>query len=759
MHDQIETGREALRYLNTSESPPADVARTCTETILKHQGAKSQDYRDTQDGVLFKLLQQSTAAKAVLAERLRQNNTSISFQDIYIIGDGAAEGITTVVLSPEAWPTEETRTECEKNVFLLFIAKLLEVGDDDGSRAMRGISRLMTADASTLHNLIDEDTFDTILSSLDYRNPIETKSPATLATAKLLEAAENRGQMMLTKFVTTHYALQTAKDLILAFSAAAAVFPIATSIAASLFLIKDFLPSLVPLLEKKARSQNVRMAALEMLSAACVDGACRESIKKYCLEWIQHIINMKEDEASVVASVILAKIQGTPGQSSNTNDNTEEVSQTDFLVHRLTQLLFENPKTNRSSVFEGLAHQSVRPNVKERLINDKAWLQIFLQELYQAANDAPTAFGGLIIVENLTAYLPVLSDEQKRIAQLKAYANATPSSSQPDVLNEEQAVSRRCEVLTEIGAISTIVGMSKNLSPSCLALVFKIFLSITRTPKLRGTVAQQGGVKMLASAWDRLRGTPTQERETRQNAGQAIARILISTDPSVLFGHSGNALLQSVIPPLISLLEDDAALALDGPRDLLPTFEGLLALTNLTSIPTNGATKIVVKTARAAVEDLVLSNNTNIRRASTELMSNLVQHPDGIILFADGSHEAAKRLHILLALAGSEDLGTRKAAGGALAALTGYGEIVDAINKQEKGMDLLLTMLEDEHEEMIHRAVVCVIDVLGNQDTPGGIARQRMQQLNIEQKLKRSLLTAQSKNIKDLVRQALTLVK
>ena len=695
----------------------------------------------------------------MLAERLRQNNTSVSFEDLYMIGDGAAEGITTVVLSPEAWPTEETRSACEKDVFRLFIAKLLEVGDDNGSRAMKGISRLMTGDAQSLQEIVDEDTFEAILSSLDYRNPIETKSPATLATAKFLEAAGSRGQNMLTKYVTKHYALQTVKDLILAFSAAAAVFPIATSIAASLFLIKDFLPSLVPLLEKKAKSENVRMAAIEMLSAACVDSACRDSINKYCLEWIQKTANGKEGQTSVVASVILAKIQGIPSQSRDTPHDTKQVAETDSLVHKLTQLLFEDPKNNRSFVFEGLAHQSVRSNVKEKLVNDKAWLQVFLQELHQAGNDAPAAFGGLVIVENLTAYLPVLSEEQKRMAQLKAYANATPSSSQPDPLNEEHSVSGRCKVLVEMGLVSTVVRMSKNLSPSCLAVVFKIFLSITRTPKLRGTVAQQGGVKMLASAWNRIRGTHEQEAETRKYAGQAIARILISTDPSILFGSSGNALLQSVVPPLILLLGDDATLALDGPKDLLPTFEALLALTNLSSIPTNGATQTIIKTARAIVEDLMLSNNANIRRAATELMSNLVQHPDGIMLFADGSPEAAKRLHILLALAGSEDLGTRKAAGGALAALTGYAEIIDIINKQEKGMDLLLAMLDDENEEVIHRALVCVINVLGNQDAPGRIARQRTQQLNIEQKLKDSLAKVQSDNIKDLVRQALAIRK
>ena len=755
--DDEAAGKEAGSYLRASQNLPADVARACTELVLKRNSLSR--YSFLRDGVLAGLLRESTAAKATLAERLQENNTTTPFEDIYIIGDEAANGIASVVLSPEAWQTEAAREACEKDVFRLFMAKLMEVGDDDNSRAIKGISRLMATDASRLHDLVDEDTFEAILSCLDYRNQIETKTPATLATAKFLEAAESTGQVMLTKFVTTHYAKQTTDDLVLAFSAAAAVFPIATSIAAAMFLTKDFLPSLVPLLEKKAKSKHAEMAALEMLSAACIDSGCRDGIKKYCANWLKESSRSNTEKKSAIATVILAKIKSAPAQNGHASKEQQQGGDTEGLVHKLTQMMFEDPKANKHNSFEGLAHASVQARVKEKLAYDKGWLQVFLQELGRTEANSPAIFGGLLIIDNITAYLPLLSEEQKRMAQLKAYSNASPSATQRDPLDEDEAVMRRCNAITEGGAAATMVGMSKHLSPTCLALVFKIMLSLTRSSKAhKGTITQQGGVRMLATYWNRVEGNPAQTVESRRNAAQALARLLISSDPSILFSPSGNALLQSTLMPLVSLLSENAAIALEGPRDLLPTFEALLALTNLASIPTNGAAATIVKLGSASIEDLVLNSNTRIQRAATELICNLVQHPAGTSIFASPAPEAGRRLHILLAMAGADDLGTRKAAGGALASLTEWVPIIMAINKQERGLALIMAILDDESEEMTHRGMVCLVNVIGITSHEGTdaarFARTQLRRLGVNEKLKDVMGKTASTEIQQLVAQA-----
>ncbi|KAL9127709.1 MAG: hypothetical protein Q9217_003460 [Psora testacea] len=750
-------GKEAVSYLQASQDLPTNVARECTKLVLRRN--RGPRYPLLQDGILAGLLRESATAKATLAERLQENHTTGPFEDVYTIGDGAANGIATVVLTPSAWETEAARDACEKDVFQLYMAKLMEAGDDDNSRALRGISKLLATDAPKLQSLVDEDTFDAILSCLDYRNPIETKSPATLAIAKFLEAAENRGQVMLTEFVTTHYAKQTTEDLVLAFSAAAAVFPIATSIAATMFLKKDFLPSLVPLLEKKAKSKHVEMAALEMLNAACVDSACREGIRKHCMSWLKDISDSNQGKKSASAAVTLVKAQSAPSQDNPTSNGPQQGDGNEDLINKLTQLMFEDSKANKTFSFEGLAHASIQPKVKEKLANDKGWLRVFLQELGQAEAHSPAIYGGLVIIDNLTAYLPVLSEEQKRMAQLRAYSNASPSSKRQDPLEEDEAVMTRCKVIIEGGVVATIVSISNHLSPTCLALVSKIMLSLTRSTKaLKGIITQQGGVRLLATYWDRVEGTPTQRTESRRNAAQALARLLISSDPSVLFGPSGNALLQSAVTSLASLLTDNAAMALEAPHDLLPTFEALMALTNLASIPSNGAPAMIMKLCYADIEDLVLSSNTRVQRAATELVCNLVQDPAGTSIFAELTPDAERRLHILLALAGSGDLGTRKAAGGALASLTEGELIVRAINRQERGAELVLAMLDDENEEMLHRGMVCLANIIGVITYKGydaGVeAILRLRQLGVEEKMKDVITKTRSAEIQQLVVQA-----
>jgi len=80
--------------------------------------------------------------------------------------------------------------------------------------------------------------------------------------------------------------------------------------------------------------------------------------------------------------------------------------------------------------------------------------------------------------------------------------------------------------------------------------------------------------------------------------------------------------------------------------------------------------------------------------------------------FADGSKQASQRMHILLALADAEDFATRSAAGGALASLTEWDATVNAILERDKGLVILLGLCKEDEEELRHRGVVCVLNVV-----------------------------------------------
>ncbi|KAI5283758.1 hypothetical protein KEM55_001374, partial [Ascosphaera atra] len=221
------------------------------------------------------------------------------------------------------------------------------------------------------------------------------------------------------------------------------------------------------------------------------------------------------------------------------------------------------------------------------------------------------------------------------------------------------------------------------LTPTVKDLIAKIMLSISRNPKTRGKLAQQGAVRLLVSMLgDDSAGNgksdakgaalpptsgagpgplPVSGESTMPVAAHALARLLISLDPTLVFPASGFPQITSAIRPLVKwLLEPLSASNQAGfgpgsmaandnqPRDLLPVFEGLLALTNLAAYPDARAADAISRLAWSDVyqeageegkegkggskksegsdvlDDLLLHSNPRIQRAACELVCNLV---------------------------------------------------------------------------------------------------------------------------------------
>lgn len=734
-HDE-NAGKEALSYLNRLAEVPGNVATTCLDLML---GPGILDDGAIQDGIVAGLLRGSKDAKFTLARLLNEEITVAIFGKLFQLGDGSSDGMTDVILEAAVWLIEKEQEECKKDVFQLYLARLIGVGDEVNGRALKGLARLLVADTELLHKFIDEDTFDAILSTLDYRNSAQVRSQATLVTAKYLQASGEHGQMTLAHFFTSRLMGQKNEDLVLAFSAAAGVFPVAPSSAAHLFLTESFVQTLVPLLVKKAKSEKVELAALQMLDSACLDGACREAIKKHCASWLKGILATGKDQRSALAAVILCKTHASssPETSTKAESATEELDVVKDLLPKFKSMMFENSaEVNRSSI-EALAYASVRSKVKDDLAKDYMFLRKFLLKLKQNPSWTPTSFGGLALIENLTRYSPNLSEEQKRIAQLKAFANSSKTASQLDPLEDDAAVTERCKAVVNAGAIPVFVGMSKDLSPNSMQTIIKILLSLSQTRSLRGTIAQQGGIRLMLKGYTSIQGSSNLDIEARHAAAHALACTLISIDPSLFFSSTNSLQLPSVIRPILSLLSEDSGSATQGSRDLLPTFEALLALTNLTSFTTNGAAEVIIRDAYPTVEDLLLNSLTGIQRAATQLVCNLVNCPLAVETYADESPAAARRMHILLAIADVTDVETRSAAAGALAVLTEFEGAVNTILARERGMEIILGLVEDESGDkgIIHRACHCVRNIVCQEADTGKRARRKVKELGGEKTL------------------------
>jgi hypothetical protein len=325
-------------------------------------------------------------------------------------------------------------------------------------------------------------------------------------------------------------------------------------------------------------------------------------------------------------------------------------------------------------------------------------------------------YGALSIFANLTRYQPFETAEQKKLKQLKAYANAA-GKLQPDPLNDDAHVAERCKRVFEAGITPMLVTHCKTGSVASLSLIISIIFSLSMTPALRGQLAQQGAVRLLIAAWTAL---PEAEDKSRRTAAQALARILISTNPALVFRQTPQS---AAIRPLTSIITPDPNAET---RDLLPTFEALLALTNLASTD-NDTRRSIVRTAWDDIEEQLFSTNTRVSTAAVELICNLVQSPEeALSLFGDGSVKAENRIKVILALADAEDEKTRSAAGGALASLTGFDVVVRGIVAQPRGPKILLDLCRDDSEGLRHRGAVIVNNMISHEGEAGKVAREKL---------------------------------
>lgn len=431
-----------------------------------------------------------------------------------------------------------------------------------------------------------------------------------------------------------------------------------------------------------------------------------------------------------------------PSTSSGPSDERIQPALTNMedLADMFTKALAVQSTTDYQSSIEGLAYASLRPKVKEKLASDPAFLKSLVQVLSNCPPKSASTYGALTVLVNLTAYMPTQSEEQKRMAQLKSYANASKMSHEPDPLNDDEHALKRGKAVFDAGAIPVLVTHSQHGSVASLNLVVSIVFSLSKNTKIRGQIAQQGGVKLLLHAYSVFLDSDIAARRT---SAHALARILISTNPMHVFGGSNPLSIISSIRPLLILLTDDHT---TEQRDLLPVFESLLALTNLASTD-DSARNPIIRLGMPSITELLLSNNTMITRATVELICNLMQSPEGVAKFADGSKQASHMMHILLALSDSEDLATRSAAGGALASLTNWDTAVNTILERDKGVKLLLSLCRENEEELRHRGVVCILNVVSAPGKVGEWGLKKVREEDGVEALKECLKKSKSQQV------------
>lgn len=701
---------------------------------------------------------------------------------------------------------------------LLVFARLMEGGQEDKStcRELDELTKLLNDDAEaqqkdksykSICSVIDSDCVDTVLCYLDMRQPDIVRGHATFTTSAYLKAAGDEGSRNLSAFFFERVQRGTYDDYIVAFCVAAATFPIVPDLTAQLFLSEGFLSTLGHLMRREWKSRKVETACLEMLNAACMNSLCRDAVQKYCVEWLEEVVDQDptgvtagphrlpqvqgeggsismrrhSEQVQHLAAVILAKLKvrflhlpplyviihallihtyiricvyilihlhiypvresnrlltkkltcrlkAVPSSASETDPNKSRIETASASIEELSDLFTkmilrqdeQDHSTDPQHSVEGLAYASIQPKIKESIAGNGPLLKKLVETLTSAQPRSPTTYGALSIFVNLTRYRPALTDEQQKMSQLKAYADAAGKMAGPDILDDDQHVAERCQAVFKAGIIPVLVTHSKNGSPASLGLIISIINSMAVTKSLRGPLAQQGAVKLLLVGWASVPETDTANKRT---AAHALARILISTNPALVFGGNRSNPINAAIRPLVSILPPDPAAET---RDLLPTFESLMALTNLASMDDESTRSSMIRLAWSHIEEQLLSSNTLVSKAAAELVCNLMQSPDGIALYADGSPKAGARLHILLALADAEDEATRSAAGGALATITSFEPVVRYVTQRPRAVKVILGLCNDPHPGLRHRGVVIIYNLVMAEGEAGQLAREKV---------------------------------
>lgn len=253
-HGEEEDGREATKLLKQHVTVPTEDITDAAHLLFDHDG-RPTEVRDELTGAF---VANSAAARKQLANRIQVGTEATRyFRLLWRRGEHSFNSILPVLLDSDAWPNAEAQTQAKRDAFLLALGKLLDPALEHGEWSMTLIARLLTSNAQDMAGLIDRDAFEIVLAQLDIRLDAKIRAQATLAVAKLLEETREEGEGIITDYVRSTVAKGHNDELIVAFSAAASVFPLAPQTVAKLFLTPGFLEGLVPVLEKNTQGKRL----------------------------------------------------------------------------------------------------------------------------------------------------------------------------------------------------------------------------------------------------------------------------------------------------------------------------------------------------------------------------------------------------------------------------------------------------------------------------------------------------------------------
>ena len=599
---------------------------------------------------------------------------------------------------------------------------------------------------------LSEKDVELLAASLVPTTSRSSRSLAFLCLSKICESAQKSDgtdadnaqviNSLFRPFIDTAFTTPTDDDvdpvsLVPSASLLAALFPLAPSAAAQLLTTPP--DPLAILLEAGELPSPLQPALAELLAQAASTKAGRDIVRERAVEWLEGALEYEGEnkDLSVHCAVALTKLHqdaGLPGQngSSTAESDAAEV----VLCSKMVQHVLSAPTSSSAvlSTLEGLSILSLRPRIKHLLAISPGFLTSILalapviqlragslpitprgstdidEKIFEPV-ETGVCYGVTVILVNLTSRKPLLSAEDQQIARLRAMAisgKKQDGAEVDDPFESDDAVRERVKLVLKAGVVPALRGLARAESRLVKIGLGRLCLNVIEDQADRPLFVRDGGFRVLTAVVRDLAASPvTKSSSTSAEAdilpaAQAMAKLVITTRPSLLFPPPHITTSVNALSPMYTLL-------LSPSSTLLQQFEALMALTNLASIDPSLASRIVNATCipeqtatmwrgtdaddkvklMSKVEELMLDDNMMIRRAATELVCNLAASPVGFSHFSGEpidspgstvtSSKVRSRLNVLLVLTSVDDLPTRLAASGALATVTDSTTACEAI--------------------------------------------------------------------------------
>ncbi|KAH8102400.1 ARM repeat-containing protein [Cristinia sonorae] len=507
-------------------------------------------------------------------------------------------------------------------------------------------------------------------------------------------------------------------------------------------------------------SPPVFLALAHLLAQAAGHKSCRTVISPQAVSWLEGKARQKDDD-TLKAAAAVALIKFNKGSSADAASNPLSAASSnpptgnagggdEDLVTLMKGLVLDasapSPSSPIQDAVEGLAYMSADPNFKELLCSDEKFLSRLFAIIPRRKNlwsessgdmGMTPLYGTVLIITNLCAYRPRLTEEETQIAKLRRLAKASggTDSAKASNVTEENKFDNNEHVLTrgrkliEAGVMDALTSAVKATESRAVRLaVGRALLSLIEDNSSRGKILQSGGAKALItiiqgiltsarSAADSSKSKTIPQLETADlEPIQALAKLAITASPVQVFGPDAGTLYDAIRPFSLMLTHPSAT--------LLQQFEATMALTNLSSTSPEASEKIARSDGLLnRVELLMLEDHTLARRAAVELVCNLIVGSDDVFeKYGGSSGESAKRkLQVLVALCDVDDLPTRRAASGAVATIaaspTACQHLLDLQKERSRVLPILGQLIDPSIVPPSDEGESGVEDVHGDEDT------------------------------------------